>query len=103
MEESVKKNKKLNINLPVLIFIITAIVFAIPSITYLMKNKTIYGFYYVWTYFFNNPATKSEMLNNALMFFLLMTILFRCLLTKRVPDNRAQELPRSNLQWTAYP
>lgn len=76
MEESVKKNKKLNINLPVLIFIITAIVFAIPSITYLMKNKTIYGFYYVWTYLFNNPATKSEMLNNALMFFLLMTILF---------------------------
>ena len=75
MEETVKK-KKFNINLPMVIFIIASVIFAVPSITYLIKNKTVYGFYYVWTYFFKLPETKAEMLNNALMFFLLMTILF---------------------------
>ena len=80
--EKVTKKKKLEsnnrkeLNLPIIIFIFASIILAIPSITYLIKNKTVYGFYYVWTYFFKIPANKAEMLNNALMFFLLITILF---------------------------
>lgn len=74
--ENEKKIKKYNINLPAIIFFIASIIFAIPSIIYLIKNKTVYNFYYVWTYFFKIPETQTEMLNNALIFFMLMTILF---------------------------
>lgn len=83
MEKITKKNEiennnknRLNLNLPIIIFFVASLVLAIPSITYLIKNKTVYGFYYVWTYSFKMPVNKAEMLNNALMFFLLITILF---------------------------
>lgn len=75
MEETVnKKNKRICI--PIIIFLIASIGFAIPSIIYLIKNKTIYNFYYYWTYFLERPETQSEMIKNALMFFFIITILF---------------------------
>lgn len=74
MEETVKRKK--GICIPVIIFFITAVIFAMPSIIYLIKNKTVYKFYYVWTYFFREPNSQTEMLCNALAFFLLITVLF---------------------------
>lgn len=62
--------------LPILIFIITSIIFALPSITYILQNKTIYKFYYVWTYLFRLPKTSNEKMINAILFFILFTILF---------------------------
>ena len=81
MEKIINKNKESKINktkipVAIIIFFIASVIFAIPSIIYLVKNKTIYGFYYVWTYFFKFPENQTEMLNNALIFFLIMTILF---------------------------
>ena len=78
MEETVKlKKDKSGASLHIIIFFITSIVFAIPSIIYLIKNKTIYRFSVeVWTYFFKYPETQTDRLNNALIFFLIMTILF---------------------------
>ncbi len=78
MEETVKlKKDKSGASLHIIIFFITSIVFAIPSIIYLIKNKTICRFSVeVWTYFFKYPETQTDRLNNALIFFLIMTILF---------------------------
>ncbi len=77
MEQTEKlKYKKNKINISVIFFLIISIIFAIPSIIYLIKNKTIYNFYEVWTYFFRIPITNAEKLQNALIFFLLITLLF---------------------------
>src|SRR5699024_6382427 len=50
--------------------------FVVPSIIYLIQNKSIYRFTWVWTYLFRFPTTSSERMVNAIMFFALITILF---------------------------
>ena len=69
-------NQEKKIKLPIIVFFITSIVFALPSILYLLENKTIYKFYFVWTYFFKLPRTSNEKMINAILFFALFTILF---------------------------
>ena len=69
-------NQEKKIRLPIIIFFVTSIVFALPSILYLLQNKTIYKFYFVWTYLFRMPETSNEKMINAILFFALFTILF---------------------------
>ena len=69
-------NQEKKIKLPIIIFFVTSIVFALPSILYLLQNKTVYKFYYVWTYLFRMPETSNEKMINAILFFVLFTILF---------------------------
>ena len=69
-------NQEKKIKLPIIIFFVTSIVFALPSILYLLQNKTVYKFYYVWTYLFRMPETSNEKMINAILFFVLLTILF---------------------------
>ena len=69
-------NQEKKIKLPIIIFFVTSIVFALPSILYLLQNKTVYKFYYVWTYLFRMPETSNEKMINAILFFALFTILF---------------------------
>ena len=71
-EETAQKKVKL----PVVIFIIASIAFVVPSIIYLVQNKSVYRFSWVWTYLFRFPTTSSERMVNAIMFFALITILF---------------------------
>ena len=52
-KEAIQKKSKL----PVILFIVASIFFAIPSIIYIIQNKTIYRFVYVWTYLFRMPTT----------------------------------------------
>lgn len=74
MDKENSKGKKFL--LPIIIFFTTIVLFILPSIIYIVKNKTIYRFFYVWTYFFRLPESQAEKLMNALIFFLLITILF---------------------------
>ena len=62
--------------LPVILYIIVAVIFILPSIIYMIKNKTVYNFIYMFTYFFRTPTTTIEKLGNALMYFGLFSILF---------------------------
>lgn len=64
------------VKLPVIMFFLTSVILALPSIIYLIKNKTIYRFYYVWTYFFRIPRTSNEKIANAILFFIIFTTLF---------------------------
>lgn len=71
-KEDIQKKAKL----PVIIFIIATIALVTPSILYLLQNKSVYRFYYVWTYLFRLPTTSTEKMVNAIVFFALITILF---------------------------
>ncbi len=73
MDENKTKKK---VSIPIIIFIIASIGFALPSIIYFLENKTIYKFYYVWTYLFRFPTSSSEKILNAMLFFTIFTILF---------------------------
>ena len=71
-KETTQKRSKL----PVIIFIVALIAFVAPSVAYLVQNKSIYRFSWVWTYLFRLPTTSGERMFNAIMFFALITILF---------------------------
>ena len=68
--------KTLKRKLPVILYIIVAVIFMLPSVIYMIKNKTVYNFIYMFTYFFRTPTTTIEKLGNALMYFGLFSILF---------------------------
>ena len=71
-EKTISKRAKM----PVIIFIIATIALVAPSVLYWLQNKSVYRFYYVWTYLFRLPTTSGEKMINAIMFFALITILF---------------------------
>ncbi len=73
----VRKKLKKNINkLYNIIFLVCSILFALPSIIYILQNKTVYRFIWMSTYFFRKPLTRNEKLLNAFIFFTLFSILF---------------------------
>ena len=71
-----QKENKIKDKFWIVLFIIASATFAIPSISYLVQNKTIYQFYYVWTFFFKVPATNIDKLLNTIMVIGLFSILF---------------------------
>ena len=70
------KLERLKNKLPTILLVICTFLFAVPSITYLVKNKTIYRFFWVWTFLFKRPETQTEKFLNAGLFFLLFTSIF---------------------------
>lgn len=60
----------------VTLFLILSLLFAVPSIIYLIKNKTVYRFIWMRTFLFRLPTTQSEKLLNALLFFGIFSLLF---------------------------
>lgn len=60
----------------VTLFLILSLLFAVPSIIYLIKNKTVYKFVWMSTYFLRRPLTQNEGILNALIFFTLFSLLF---------------------------
>lgn len=60
------------------IYILCSILFAIPSIIYLVKNKTVYYFTQVFTYTFVKSSTMAENCINTILYLLLFFVLFFC-------------------------
>ena len=73
MSEKINKVKS-RIIMPLFIFV--TFIFSLPSIIYIIQNKTIYKFYYVWTYFLKRPLTQTDKYINAAMFFIIFSALF---------------------------
>lgn len=69
----VKENKS---KISVILLVVCSALFALPSLMYIVKNKTIYRFFWVWTFLFKRPETQNEKLLNAGLFFILYTIIF---------------------------
>ena len=70
------KLERLKNKLPTILLAVFTFLFTVPSITYLVQNKTIYKFYWVWTFLFKRPETQTEKFLNAGLFFLLFTSIF---------------------------
>jgi len=58
------------------LYVLLLALFALPSISYLIQNKTVYRFIWMWTYFFKLPSTQNEKSLNAIIFFTLFSLLF---------------------------
>lgn len=59
-----------------IIYFFTSILFTIPSINYLIKNKTIYNFVYVFSYMYRSATGENERYINAIIYVILFSILF---------------------------
>ena len=68
-----KLNKK---RLHAIIFLLCSILFALPSIIYIIKNKTIYRFIWHRTFLLRQPILEKEPLLNAILFFAIFSLLF---------------------------
>lgn len=60
------------------IYILCSILFTIPSIIYLAKNKTVYYFTQVFTYTFVKSSSMAENCINTIIYLLLFFTLFFC-------------------------
>lgn len=72
----IKFKEKVNKKIYMVLFLICSVMLALPSIIYILKNKTIYKFVWVWTYFFRRPSTQKEKILNAILFCTIITLLF---------------------------
>jgi len=59
-------------------YLLISLLLAIPSIVYLIKNKTIYQFIYMFTYTFTKPQSVEGNYLNALLYLVLFWALFFC-------------------------
>ncbi len=59
-----------------ILLILFSVAFAFPSIIYTIQNKTIYKFYWVWTWLFKMPNSSQEKVLNAIFFIVLFSIIF---------------------------
>lgn len=75
MKKECEKQLKMN-KMPIIGYLLLALLFAIPSIIYLIKNKTVYRFIWLRTFLFRMPINQSEKLLNALLFFGIFSLLF---------------------------
>ena len=71
-----KKNKRINDIAYIIIFLVCSILFALPSIIYIIKNKTIYRFIWHRTFLLRQPILEKEPLLNAILFFAIFSLLF---------------------------
>lgn len=60
------------------LYILCSVLFAIPSIIYFIKNKTVYHFTQVFTYTFVKSSSMAENCINTLIYLLLFFTLFFC-------------------------
>ena len=74
--EVIKLKEKLNKKIYVILFFVLSFLFVVPSIIYLIKNKTIYRFVWFRTYLFELPDTQMDKILNALLFFGIFSVLF---------------------------
>lgn len=68
--------KKINDITYIIIFLVCSILFALPSIIYMLQNKTVYRFIWHRTFLLRQPIYNIEPLLNALLFFAIFSLLF---------------------------
>lgn len=59
-----------------ILFIILSIIFAIPSISYLVKNRNILRFIGNWTWLGRIPTNSNEKMLNAILFVFFISAMF---------------------------
>lgn len=59
-----------------IIYFFTSVLLTIPSIIYLIKNRTIYNFVYVFSYMYRSATGEYEHYINAIIYVILFSILF---------------------------
>lgn len=67
--------KKLKLNKEKILFLILTIIFAIPSIVYLSKYKTVNDFKSYFTYFLRIPTVITESTISGIIFFTIIFLL----------------------------
>lgn len=63
-------------NLIKILLILFSAAFAVPSIIYIIQNKTIYKFYWAWTWLFRMPSNSQEKILNATFFVIIFSVIF---------------------------
>lgn len=77
MEKKTILTKNISSNIVIkIIYFLTSILLAIPSIMYLIKNKTIYNFVYIFSYMCRNPIEQYELYINAIIYITIFSVLF---------------------------
>lgn len=69
----IKENKS---KIPIILLVVCSALFALPALIYIVENKTIYRFFWVWTFLLKRPETQNEKLLNTGLFFVLFTAIF---------------------------
>lgn len=67
----------------VVFYIAISVIFALPSVIYLLQNHSVYRFIHMYSYTFTTALTSSEYILNALMFmglWIALSILYYLLL-----------------------
>lgn len=77
MEKDSIMKKEISSNLVIkIIYFFTSVLLTIPSIIYLIKNRTIYNFVYVFSYMYRSATGEYEHYINAIIYVILFSILF---------------------------
>lgn len=71
-------SKKISTKIISAIYVLLSLLFAIPSIRYLIQNKTVYYFIHVFTYTFTKAQNVNEQYLNAIIYLCLFGLLFAC-------------------------
>lgn len=74
-ESVLKKQISLN-NIVIMLYLLTSFILTIPSIMYIIKNKTIYNFSYAFRCIFENKGILSTNYFNGILFITLFSLLF---------------------------
>ena len=59
-----------------IVYVITSMLFAIPSVIYLIQNKTVNKFVYMFSMFFTRKYTNLDYYINAIIYVAVFSILF---------------------------
>ena len=77
-DKSILKKQISSILLIKLLYLLCSMIFAMPSIIYLIKNKTVYKFTQVFTYTFKTAEIVLDNYINTIIYLVLFFILFFC-------------------------
>lgn len=75
-QESTKRKKEGTCKLLLILYLLLSIILALPSIVYLLQNKTIYYFVQVFTYTFTKANSHYSNYSNAILYISLFFLLF---------------------------
>ena len=77
VKQSALKKEKTSDNILIeILYLLTSIVFTIPSFEYLKTHKSIYYFIYVFSYMYKDIEQRYELYINAIIYVVLFSILF---------------------------
>lgn len=78
MLETKRGFKRVSTKMVNMIYVLLSLALAIPSMVYLIQNKTVYYFIHVFTYTFTKAQSMNEQYQNAILYLCLFWLLFAC-------------------------